>query len=210
MTRGATILVVDDESSGRETIEALLFAEPYELRFADSGRAALRALAREPIDAVICDIMMPGIDGFEVCRRIRADERWALLPVMLCTALDGDDDVAQGLGAGANDFVSKPVSGVVLRARLRAMLRVRSNYEEVRSGRYDLDALMRQRRESIMRDAGLTPRETEVLGLLLLGRTYDDIGRALGLKPRTAKFHQARILKKLGAESRLDLSRIFL
>ncbi len=212
MSREVKILIVDDEPSALETIEALLYSEPYELGFAQSGRDALRTLARERFDAVICDVMMPGMDGFEVCRAIRVDARWSLLPVMLCTALDGDEDVARGLEAGANDFISKPISGVVLRARLRAMLRIKSTYEQAhdKEQEQDLELLMRQRRERIMRDAGLTPREIEVLDLLLLGRTHVDIGTVLGLTPRTSKFHQSRILKKLGAESRVDLARIFL
>ncbi|MFO0611581.1 MAG: LuxR C-terminal-related transcriptional regulator [Polyangiaceae bacterium] len=125
------------------------------------------------------------------------------------TALDGDDDMVRGLEAGADEFLTKPVERVVLRARIRAMLRIRERFSELRTRAPDLAGLMRRRREDLCTTAALTTREREVLDLLLLGRTYQDIGTALGITSRTAKFHALRIFQKLGAESRVDLLRLF-
>jgi DNA-binding response OmpR family regulator len=203
------ILVVDDEPSARETIEALLHADHYQLDFATNGVDALARLDHPPPDLIICDVMMPGLDGFEVCRRLKAHAQWQFIPIVLVTALDGDDDMVRGLEAGADEFLSKPVERIVLRARVRVMLRIRTQYLRLRGRASDLAALLRARRDQIADEAKLTMREREVLELLLLGRTHEEIGLAIGLTTRTAKFHQANILRKLGAASRLDLMRIF-
>lgn len=203
------ILVVDDEPSARETIAALLHADRYDLEFAANGADAVARLEQPPPDLVICDVMMPGLDGFEVCRTVKAHAQWQFVPIILVTALGGDDDMVRGLEAGADEFLSKPVERIVLRARIRVMLRIRTRYQRLRGRATDLGALLRARREQIAEEARLTARERQVLELLLLGRTHEEIGVALGLTTRTAKFHQANILRKLGAASRLDLMRIF-
>jgi DNA-binding NarL/FixJ family response regulator len=89
------------------------------------------------------------------------------------------------------------------------MLRIRTRYQRLNDRATDLAALIRARREQVADEAKLTSRERQILELLMLGRTHDDIGTALGLTARTAKFHQANVLRKLGAASRLDLMRIF-
>lgn len=138
-----------------------------------------------------------------MCRALKADPRWRHVPIVLLTALSERGDVVRGLDAGADDFVTKPVDGAVLRARVRALLRVRDAYLELQAGA-EVD-----RRAERIAAAGLTAREREVLELLLLGRTHEDIAVALGISERTSKFHQANLLEKLGAESRMDLLRLF-
>lgn len=210
VSRRPRILVIDDEQSARDTLEALLDSEGYSLDFAASGAEALERLVSAPVDLIVCDVMMRGMDGLEVCKRVRAHPEWRFVPLILLTALDGEDDLVQGLEAGADEFLTKPTERIALLARVRAMLRVRGRYEELRSNTTDVDRLLRARRERIVSDARLSGREREVLDLLLLGRTYQDIGQALGVSPRTAKFHQQNLLVKLGADSRVDLARIFL
>lgn len=210
MSETATILVVDDEQSARDALEALLSADRYRLEFAGGGAEALRRLEGAPVDLILCDVMMPGTDGFAVCRAVKAHPQWRFVPVILVTALDGQDDMVRGLEAGADEFLPKPIERVVVRARVRAMLRVRSHYKQLRAESPDLEALLRHRREKIVQEAGLSPREREVLELLLLGRTHGDIGLVLGIAARTAKFHQQNVLRKLGADSRLDLARLFI
>lgn len=208
MGHSATVLVIDDEPSARETVAALLHADRYALKFACDGREAVEYLEQPPVDLVVCDVMMVDVDGFEVCRRIKAHPRWRYVPIILLTALDGQDDMVRGIEAGADEFLYKPVDRVLLRARVRAMLRVRQHYAQLQ-GPADVDALLRARREQLVDAARLSSRQREILDLLLLGRTHDDIGRALGISARTAKFHQSKILEKLGVESRLDLGRLF-
>ncbi len=210
MTTRTRILVVDDDLGSRQTVEALLHGDPYELDFATSGEEALQYLEAPPVDLIICDVMMPGIDGYEVCRRMRADAVWRFVPIILLTALDGEDDLVRGIEAGAEEFLVKPVERVVLRARVRAMLNVRQRFNELQGASRDVDSLLKVRRQRIADQAGMSARESEVLELLLLGRSHEEIGTVLGITERTARFHQGSILKKLGAESRVDLTRIFL
>jgi DNA-binding response OmpR family regulator len=205
----ATVLIVDDEPSARETTFAQLLPERHQLRLAAGGAEALAALGAEPIDLVVCDVMMPAMDGFALCLAIKADPAWQLVPVILLTALGERDDVVRGLDVGADEFVTKPVEGAVLRAKVRSMLRVRERYLELQRSPAAV-ADQRDRRAALVASARLTDREREVLDLLLLGRTHQDIAAVLGIRERTSKFHQANLLLKLGAESRLDLMRLFL
>lgn len=206
MTRTPCVLVIDDDPAALQITRAQLLPEGYELALVGSGAAALDRLTREPPDLVICDLMMPELDGYAVSRALKADPEWRYVPIILLTALDARDAIVQGLEAGADEFVSKPVEGAVLRARARSMLRVRQTYKCLRACAPQPE----DRRTEIIAQARLTEREREVLELLLLGRTHEDIAHVLGISERTSKFHQSNLLVKLGAESRLDLMRLFL
>jgi two-component system response regulator MprA len=118
MTR---ILVVDDEPAVRRALERALRLDSYDVELASDGREALDRLAEGPADAVILDVMMPGLDGLEVCRRIRsAGDR---TPILMLTARDAIDDRVKGLDVGADDYLVKPFALRELQARLRALLR---------------------------------------------------------------------------------------
>ena len=108
MSQISTILIVDDDVMGRETLAALLRAEEYQLAFACNGPEALEQAAALNPDLILLDVMMPGMDGFEVCRRIRATPALAEVPLILITALDDRDSRIQGIEAGADDFIAKP------------------------------------------------------------------------------------------------------
>jgi DNA-binding response OmpR family regulator len=209
MMAAPTVLVVDDDASARQTVEAMLLPEAYRLQFASNGTEALLMLGSVAADLVLCDVSMPEMDGFEVCRAIKTHVEWRLVPVILLTALDDVADQVTGLAAGADEFLSKPLVGAVLRARTRAMLRVRSQYTELKREQPNPEALLQARRDHLVEKASLTGREAEVLRLLLLGRGHDEISRLLGISERTSKFHQGNVLRKLGAESRYDLLRLF-
>jgi len=208
-----TLLIVDDDPTARETLEALLLSEGYKMTFASSGREALEKLQQTSFDLILCDVMMPGMDGFDVCRRIKASDTLRRIPIILVTALDAQEEMVRGLDAGADEFLTKPVNKTTLRARVRVMLRIKTQFDELgarASGTPDLEALLRARVDRLSQEAELSPREREVLDLLLLGRSSDEIGTVLGITARTAKFHQANVLQKLGADSRMDLLRLFL
>lgn len=116
-----TVLVVDDEPAIRESLERALGLERYAVALAADGEAALARLAEGPVDAVVLDVAMPGIDGVEVCRRLRgAGDR---TPVLMLTARDALSDRVGGLDAGADDYLVKPFALIELKARLRALLR---------------------------------------------------------------------------------------
>jgi C4-dicarboxylate-specific signal transduction histidine kinase len=144
----ACVLIVDDDASSRSTVAALLSPLGYRLRFASSGEEALASVEEELPDLVLMDVMMPGLDGFEVCRRLRALLREVSIPIVLITALDARKDIVRGLEAGADDFLAKPVYGAELRARVRNLLKVRAYYqllsEQRDSALATVDALRQQ------------------------------------------------------------------
>ena len=119
-----TVLIVDDQLSAREVLRGLLTGQGYHLVFAASGEEALR-LARQSIpDVILLDVMMPGMDGFEVCRRARSDPQLAEAPILLVTALDDRDSRLKGIQAGADDFISKPFDQHELRARVQTIVKL--------------------------------------------------------------------------------------
>lgn len=120
----STILVVDDNLGARRSIEALLSKHSYEFLLAENGQAALDILAKHTPDVILLDVMMPGMSGFEVCKRIRATKRISEIPIIMITALDDEDSMIEGIEAGADDFLSKPISKIELRARIRSILRL--------------------------------------------------------------------------------------
>jgi two-component system sensor histidine kinase/response regulator len=127
------ILIIDDEASARQTMEMLLLREGYELHFATDGYEALAELDDMEIepDTILSDVMMPDMDGFELCQRLKRHPRWKHIPIILVTALDSKEDLARGLEAGADDFLNKPVNGLELRARLRSMLRIKRQHDDL-------------------------------------------------------------------------------
>ena len=128
----ARILVVDDIVSNVKLLEAKLTAEYFEVLTAGSGEQALARVAAEVPDIVLLDVMMPGMDGFEVCRRIKTNPKVAHIPVVMVTALDQPSDRVTGLEAGADDFLTKPVDDFALFARVRSLVRLKMMTDELR------------------------------------------------------------------------------
>jgi DNA-binding response OmpR family regulator len=206
------VIVVDDDPLVRRALSTMLTESGYQVRTFADGESAQEAIQRGPVDVVVLDVMMPGLSGLDVCRRLKQSEAGKRVPVVLLTALGSAEDVLTGLDAGADEFLTKPIEPEVLEARMRAILRFKRAQE--RAGEAPklptLPELLTARVRELADQSGLSPREREVLDLLLLGRTMDEIGVALSISPRTAKFHQANVLNKLGAESRLELLRLML
>jgi class 3 adenylate cyclase len=121
----------------------LLVLPDYRLIFAGNGFEALAKVDEFAPDLILLDVMMPGMNGFEVCQRLKAEQRWRHIPVILVTALDSVEDLAYGLEAGADDFVSKPVNSLELRARVRSLLRIKSQYDALEKQQHELEASLR-------------------------------------------------------------------
>lgn len=121
----ARILAVDDIAANLRLLEAKLQAEYYEVLLASSGPEALNIAFTQMPDVILLDVMMPGMDGYEVCRALKADARTQHIPVVMVTALTDSTERVRGLEVGADDFLSKPVDDATLFARLRALLRVK-------------------------------------------------------------------------------------
>ena len=122
--RRPDVLIVDDEPSWREVLEVLLLPEEYSLRFASSGIQALEEARGRCPDLVLLDVMMPGMDGFQVCRALREQRETGEVPVVMITALEDRQSRIAGVEAGADDFVSKPFDRMELRARIRTILKL--------------------------------------------------------------------------------------
>ncbi len=128
----ARILVVDDVDANVRLLEAKLSAEYYEVLTATDGPSALAAAAREQPDIILLDVMMPGMDGFEVCRRLKDDAATRHIPVVLVTALDGRQDRIAGLDAGADEFLTKPLDDLFLFSRVKSLTRLKLVIDELR------------------------------------------------------------------------------
>src|SRR6059036_426647 len=128
----ARVLVVDDVVANVKLMEARLTAEYFDVVTAMGGPEALAICERAQCDIVLLDVMMPDMDGFEVCRRLKADPRTHHIPVIMVTALDQPSDRVRGLEAGADDFLTKPVSDIALIARVRSLVRLKLITDELR------------------------------------------------------------------------------
>ncbi|MGD9867878.1 MAG: PleD family two-component system response regulator [Hyphomicrobiales bacterium] len=127
----ARVLIVDDIEANVRLLEARLTAEYFETMTARSGPEALDICARRGVDVILLDVMMPGMDGFEVCRRLKANPATAHIPVVMVTALDQPSDRIQGLDAGADDFLTKPVDEVALITRVKNLARLKTLTDEM-------------------------------------------------------------------------------
>ncbi len=129
----ARVLVVDDVLPNVKLLEAKLSSEYFDVLTATNGPAALEIVQREHPDIVLLDVMMPGMNGYEVCRRIKADSATAHIPVVMVTALDQRSDRIAGLEAGADDFLTKPVDDTALFARVRSLVRLKVMVDELKN-----------------------------------------------------------------------------
>lgn len=129
----ARVLIVDDIPTNVRLLEARLTAEYFEVLTAASGAEALEICEKNDIDIILLDVMMPVMDGFEVCRRLKANPRTHHVPVLMITALDQLSDRVKGLEAGADDFLTKPVDDTQLMARVKSLARLKSLTDELRA-----------------------------------------------------------------------------
>lgn len=137
-----TILIVDDELDNFDVLETMLMSEHYQVHYAAQGLQALSFLEITQPDVILLDVMMPEMDGIEVCRRIKANRQWSHIPIVIVTALTAKEDLARCLEAGATDFLSKPVNRLELCARVRSMIRIKQQYD-------DLQGLLQMREDMV-------------------------------------------------------------
>lgn len=203
------ILIVEDEEAIREGLTDVLVFHGFEVECAVTGPAGLDKALSGRFDLVLLDIMLPGMDGYDVCDRIRAEDRRQ--PIIMLTARTSDEDIVQGLKLGADDYVAKPFSVQQLVLRIRAVLR-RTAAGEVRARTIRLDG-MRIDTENLTGtgaagDVAFTRREIEVLSYLaahhdrpisreeLLAKVWG-YGRNLEIETRTVDIHVAKLRRKI-------------
>ena len=189
--RPPTILVVDDEPWNRTLVDAILGDHGYRVLEAANGPAALDVVSRELPDAVLLDIMMPGMDGFEVCRRLKGQRHSFFVPVVMLTALSDLESKIQGLDSGADEFLNKPINRIELIARLRSLLRIRRLRDELDSADRimlsmvtALEGKRAATRDHSLRVATLAAAAAETLGLdsarretVVWGALLHDLGK---------------------------------
>jgi putative two-component system response regulator len=210
-----TVVVVDDTDVTAEVLRRHLVAEGYTVEVAHDGPSGLEAVRRVSPDLVLVDILMPGMNGFELCRRLKVDPQTRLTPVVLVTTLDGRDDRLEGVEAGADDFLTKPVDVAQLRARVRALLRVKHCTDDLDSAEEVLLGLGRTVEardpsteghcerlaayaEAMGAALGLGPAEREVL---YRGAMIHDVGKiavpdAVLLKPGPLTPDEFEVMKR--------------
>src|SRR6201989_325262 len=151
----ARILVVDDVPANVKLLEARLSAEYFDVLTACNGTEALEICSRAECDIILLDVMMPDMDGFEVCRRLKSNPATHFIPVVIVTALASPADRVRGLEAGADDFLTKPVSDVVLIARVRSLTRLKMMTDEfARRALTSLEIGVQAPERSAVADAG--------------------------------------------------------
>lgn len=181
MNDPATVLVVDDMPANRKLLADVLSHTGYAVITAVSGEEALEKIDASRPDLVLLDIVMPGIDGYEVCRRIRADSKTGILPVIMVTALEPTEERIKGLEAGADDFLTKPINQAELLARVRSLLRIKSLYDTVQTQAAELGELNTGLEKRVQEQVGQLQRLAQLkrffapqLAELIVGGELDD------------------------------------
>jgi len=189
------ILVIEDEPEMRRNITTLLRFKDYEPIAAENGRVGVEIARREKPDLILCDVMMPELDGFGVLRALQEDDVLASIPFIFLTAKGEKDDLRNGMNLGADDYLTKPVANNELVQAIEARLN-RSARQVKRDFKPNFSSV-----EPLVK-LGLTPRAAETLLWLAQGKTNSDIATILGISESTVKKHVQEIFEKLGVETR--------
>ena len=194
------ILVIEDEPEMRRNLVSILRLERFQPIAAENGRAGIAAARRDRPDLILCDVMMPELDGYGVLAALRADAATAATPFIFLTAKGEKPDIRTGMNLGADDYLTKPVAKADLLAAIRIRLQrakqqtrpeFKPNFSSARPLETALD---------------LTPRVAEVLLWLAQGKTNGEIAMILGNSEATVKKHVLEIFVKLGVETRTAAS----
>ncbi|WP_263771643.1 response regulator [Propionivibrio soli] len=190
-SRKYSVLLVDDELINIKILSDLLKDE-YEVVFATSGEEAVyRAIESKP-DVILLDVMMPGMDGYAVCAALKDDPRTASMPVIFVTALDSPVHEIKGLNTGAIDYVTKPINGDIVKARVRNQLRFRDELLATAQPEPPADQAMEL----------LTERQREIFQWVKEGKTNWEIAKIIGCSEENVKYHMKNILRLLGSYNR--------
>ncbi len=189
------ILVIEDEPEMRRNIAALLRYHEYEPIEAENGRKGVELARREKPDLILCDVMMPELDGYGVLQALQQDAGLALIPFVFLTAKGDKDELRSGMNLGADDYLAKPVANADLVQAIETRLR-RHQQQANREFKPNFSST------KPLLKLGLTPRATETLLWLSQGKTNSDIATILGITESTVKKHVQEIFEKLGVETR--------
>jgi len=189
------ILIIEDEPEMRRNITTLLRYCDYEPVTAENGREGVEAARREKPDLILCDVMMPELDGYGVLQALQTEAVLARIPFIFLTAKGENNDLRSGMDLGADDYLTKPVANAELVRAIEARLR-RAERQTNREFKPDFSTA-----EPLLK-LGLTPRAAEALLWLAQGKTNSDIATILGITESTVKKHVQEMFEKLGVETR--------
>ena len=189
------ILLIEDEPEMRRNIISLLRYKHYEAIAAENGRLGVETARREMPDLILCDVMMPELDGYDVLRTLQADAKLAPIPFIFLTAKGEKEDLRSGMNLGADDYLTKPMGNQELVDAIEARLQ-RSAQSSKREFKPDFSSV-----EPLLK-LGLTPRTADTLLWLAQGKTNSDIAKILGITESTVKKHVQEIFERLGVETR--------
>ncbi len=190
------ILVVEDQPQMRKNLVTILVMENFDVISAENGRIGIELAQRQLPDLILCDVMMPDLDGYGVLKALREVPATADIPFIFLTAKGDKTDVRAGMNLGADDYLTKPVvredllAAIAARLERRRMMSSQAGFQPDFSSAEPLKVL------------GLTDRESEVLLWVSQGKTNGDIGMILGMAEKTVKKHVSNIFDKLGTEGR--------
>ncbi|MGF1494277.1 MAG: response regulator transcription factor [Microcoleaceae cyanobacterium] len=196
------LMLVDDDPNLILLVRDYLAFRGYEVVTAKHGKEALELLEKDLPDLIICDIMMPQMDGYTLVQTIREDERMSWVPVLFLSAKGQSQDKVKGLNTGADVYIVKPFEPEELVAQVESSLRQASRLKE-RSGRSTDQAPIIKVRD----DVALTPTETKVVQLVAQGMANKDIAETMNVSQRTVESHVSNMLGKTGLHNRTELAR---
>ena len=197
------LLVVDDEPNLLRAVEAVLRGEGFEITTARSGREALVAVAQSLPDLIVSDVRMPGMDGFQLARKLRASTHSALVPIVFLTAKDETEDRIEGFESGVDVYLTKPFEPDELVAVIKSVL---ARVERTRSTIARL--VGDEEKETVfVRDEQLTEAEWRVAETVARGLSNKEIAEELNLSVRTVENHVSRILAKKNFTNRVEIAR---
>lgn len=194
------ILVIEDEPQTRENLVTILQMEGFDPLTAEDGKQGLALAKQHRPDLILCDVMMPGLDGHGVLEALRADSQTTSIPFIFLTAKGDRKDLRTGMDLGADDYLSKPVTAAELLSSIEA--RLLRHREKEQAAQQKVEFKPNFESPAPLESLGLTRREAEVLLWIAQGKTNAEIGTILGMSEKTAKIHVGHIFEKLGLDNR--------
>ncbi len=205
MKKSRRVLVVDDEPNLLRAVEAVLRGDGFTVTVARSSKEALIAVARQLPDLIVSDIRMPGMDGFELARRLRSSKHTAIIPIVFLTAKDETEDRIEGFQAGVDMYLTKPFEPDELVAVIRNILKRVENTRTTIAEMVGAETIENQ--DVLIRDEELTDAEWRIAEAVARGLSNKKIADELNLSKRTVENHVSRILAKKNFNNRVELAR---
>ena len=197
------ILLIEDHPPMRENLVLMLQMEGFTVTWAEDGICGIERARSSRPDLILCDVMMPGLDGYGVLQALRADPATATIPFIFLTAKGEKMDQRAGMNLGADDYLVKPVAKEEVLAAIAARLERRHQHEQQTRAQLSRVKFAPDFSSAVpLQSLGLSPREAQVLLWIAQGKNNEEIGIILGASRNTIKKHVLRVLEKLGVESR--------